>query len=766
MTDMVPKEETSVRNADQYRLYFGGMSYLILTVEGDDPATTENFSDAIANRLKNFPAVEYINYRQPVDFFLKRKWLYLDLEDIRKIGERVDRILSLEKKGVSLIFSDIMDFADPENRPDLSFPDIFEKYKKKPWVAPKYAADESGKLIVLRAKIRDSDANMESASALVNEIKGIESELKQTKAYQSISVGYSGSLQTAIEESDLIKKEMAIVSAVVTLILLLIILFYFRNLESALLIGLPLVGGVIWTGGLIYFLLGRLNLMTSFAGGILAGLGSDYGIYLLARYYSERKKGKDFQTACRLTFEKTGTATFGSMVTTVGAFAALLFSHFIVFFEFGLMGVIGVVLNYIAMMTIIPSLLVLLGHPRKRITKVHIQGEQSRLFTIKSGFFTKRPLLVIMIAGFFMILTAFSLPTGARIHYEEDMLSNKGLPSNRLYEKMSRVKGGPLSPTILLTKGLEESEKTVEVLDRLVREDTHHQLVFDNVIGISSSIPKQTEEKRAILSAIIPKVRQIRWLPSEDKNNFISSLEESIRSEPVTPFNLPVEVRRLFISPFDSNIFAVYLFPSMDRLSSETLRYYHESILNIKKQTGLPFTEVDGTFVNDDMIRLIEGEAPKGMILICVFLLLVLYALNRSVKRAFITLGNLLGSLIILSGLLWLTRTPLNLMNIATIPIILGTGIDSFVHFAQRYDESRDMGIALREKIPAILFSNLTTIVGFAGLFLVSNPGIRSVGEVAVLGLALITFVCVVIFPRSLSLESSPENLPIENPCP
>lgn len=753
MAAMAPKQEESVQNAEKYKLYFGGMSYLIMTVEDKDSQIAEHFADTIADRIQRLAAVEYIDYRRPVGFFLKRKWLYLDLEDLHKIKDRLDSIATLEKKGISLVFSDIMDFADPENRPDLSFQDIFEKYQKKPWVASKYASDESGRLISLRVKVRDTYANVDEARKLVDKIKTIESTIKQSGNYHDVVVGYSGSLETAIEESDQIKREMAVVSAVVALALVLIILFYFKNFESIFLVGIPLLSGVIWTGGLIYLMLGRLNLMTSFAGGILAGLGSDYGIYLLTRYYIERKNGKDFETACRLAFENTGTATYASMVTTVGAFGALLFSHFIVFFEFGLLGVLGVVLNYVAMMMVLPSLLILFKHHEKKMIRCFVQ-RGGTFFSAKNKLFTQKPARVIVISGLLIGLAALSLPSGSRIHFEEDMLVNKNLPGNRLYEKLSQVKGGPLSPTLLLTRGVAESDTTVDVLDRLIRQDTSHKLVFDNVVGLSTFVPQQVAKKKNILRQFIPKVHRLRWLPSQEKENFVSSLQESIRSGLITEENLPIEVIRNFKSPYEKDIYAVYLFPSIDRLSSEALRLYHQAIVKLKKQTGLHFIPVDGTFVFDDIIQLIEREAPKGMILIWVFLGLVLYTLSRSLRRTIITLGNLLGSLILLSGMLWFTHIPLNLMNIATIPIILGTGIDSFIHFAQRYDESQNMNLALREKIPAILFSNLTTIVGFAGLILVSNPGLRSVGLVAVLGLLLVTLVCVVIFPRCLILES------------
>jgi len=753
MTALAPKTSDGVKADNEYKRLFGGSNYLIVTVEDRSAAVAERFADLLSSRADQLSEIDYVDYRRPVEYFRKRQWLYLDLEDLVEIQHRVERTAALEKKGVSAVFTDLMDFADEEDRPNLNFDDIIQKYKERPWALKKFDTDEGGNLIVLRMKVKEEASNVDAARRLVGKIKNIVTEIKRGPAdFGAVDVGYTGTLQTTIEESDQIKREMAIVMAAVTAVLVLIIFVYFRRAEAILLIGLPLAAGVVWTGGLIFLLLGHLNLMTSFAGGILAGLGSDYGIYLLTRYYLERSAGKDFQTSCQLAFEKTGTATYASMITTVGTFAALLFSRFGVFFEFGLLGGIGVVLNYFSMVIVLPALLVMLDRMKHRREK-KIEFNRGDFSPFQQGFFIKKPVWVITAAVLVIGLAAMTIPSGSRIHFEEDMLVNKKLPANELYKKMATVKSAPLSPTILIVPGEKEMEKTINVLDRLIREDKTHSLVFDHVVGISTFNPVQASEKRSVLEQIARGVRGLRWLPQKEKGNWISSLEDSRRAEAVSRQTLPKEVRRVFESPFQKDVFAVYLFPAFDRLSSEVLRRYHDEIRNLMKTSEFHFTATDGTFVYDDIVRLIEKEAPRGMILICLFLALVSYVLSRSVVRTLITLGNLLAALVLLSGGLWLAKIPLNVMNIAAIPVILGTGIDSFIHFAQRCDESGEMKIALKEKIPAIVFSNFTTIVGFAGFLLVSNPGLRSVGWVAVSGLFLVTLLCVFIFPRCLVLE-------------
>ncbi len=757
LTALAPKNSESVKGDHAFKNAFGSSNYLLVTVEGTDPESVARFADALSDKAERLSEIDYVDYKRPVDYFKKKQWLYLDLKDLQEIRHRVERTASLEKKGVSLAFRDLMDFSDEEDRPDLNFDDIIQKYRSSPWALKKFDTDEAGNLILLRMKVKNEVANVDGARKLVGEMKGIVSKLKEgSDDYRAIEVGYAGSLETMIEESDQIKHEMALVSAAVLGVLVLLVFLYFKKAEAVLLVGFPMVAGVIWAGGIIYLLLGHLNLMSSFAGGILAGLGSDYGIYLLTRYYIERSSGKDFQIACQLAFEKTGTATYASMITTLGAFVALLFSRFGVFFEFGLLGAIGVVLNYVAMVVVLPSMLVMLERRRQRTgRKENVEFSRGEFSAFQQRIFTKRPVFVTVAVVALVALAGMALPSGSRIHFEQDMMVNKKLPVNELYKKMEKVKGSPLSPTGLLVSGKEEMEKAVQVLDRLVREDSSHQLVFDNVIGVSAFVPNHVSEKQPILAETAREVRGLRWLPQKEKEDLASSLEDSAHAEPVSLETLPQEVKRVFVSPYQKGIFAIFLFPAFDRLTSESLHRYHDGIRHLIEATGFHFTASDVTFVYDDIVRLIEREAPRGMILICLFLAGVSYVLSRSVVRTLITMGNLLAGLVLLSGCLWLAGIPLNVMNIAAIPVILGTGIDSFIHFAQRYDESGEMRVALKEKIPAIIFSNLTTIIGFAGFLLVSNPGIRSVGWVAVLGLILVTLLSTLVFPRCLILEGA-----------
>ncbi len=103
---------------------------------------------------------------------------------------------------------------------------------------------------------------------------------------------------------------------------------------------------------------------------------------------------------------------------------------------------------------------------------------------------------------------------------------------------------------------------------------------------------------------------------------------------------------------------------------------------------------------------------------------------------------------------MWIFGIQLNVMNITMIPIVLGTGIDCFIHYSHRFDEERDINEIIRRDVPAIFVSSLTSIIGFGGLALCSTVGMRSVGWISMLGLSIVTLVCVLVFSRLLMIEN------------
>ncbi|MFO1463715.1 MAG: MMPL family transporter [bacterium] len=771
---LLPQNTESVQNLHKLEAAFGSYGYVVLTVEAPDPDLAEAFAEALAQALPALPKVDYVDYKQPVEFFKQRQWFFLEREDLQEIERRIDRSLQLQAKGVSPVFNELMDFADEENRPDLTFADIRKKYEDKlnGEVQKFNSGSDSDPFQILWVKPKQSSKDIDYNRALLAEIRKTVQGLKGEGRFASVQVGYTGEYQNTIEQVDHAKREIGWISALVTFLLLLTVVLYFRRFSAALLIGFPLMLSVLWTMALVYLWLGHLNMMTGFGAAILTGLGSDYGIFLLTRYYQERGSDRDFQKSCGLAFGNTGRATFGSMVTTVAAFGALLFSNFRVFVELGIVGALGLVMNYLAMMLIVPSLLSLAHdwrghrwfqwfHGLDRLPNWRPFGSGNwlvRLFTPNGAW------LGTAVALALTLISAFSLPAQTRIYLEDGQMDVQELPANQLNERVSRASYGTVKPGVLLVHSREEEEKLLNYLNAQIQKGDPG-LVFHKALGLSSLVPTEQEAKRAELARIRAKLAQARLVNKDKKAQILESLEDSLVSPAITRDELPSEVKRLFKAKNGTETYAVLVYQSQPRTSSESIERYHRGIQQVRKDSGIAFDPVDTVFVQWDLIQLIEKEAPRGMGLIMLFFAGFLFLTIRPAKRAATIFLNLLGSLVLLSGAMWLCKLHLNVMNIAMIPIVLGTGIDCFIHYSHRFDEERDLSEIVRRDVPAIFISSLTSIIGFGGLAFASSQGLRSIGWISILGLSIVTLVCVLVFPRLLLLESAPRasGLPLKD---
>lgn len=758
LLSLLPQQSETVVALKEQGKFFGGTSFVVLGIESDDALKSRQFADAFAEKISQQSYVLYTDYKRPVQYFKDRQWFYLELEDLNEMERRIDQSLRLESEGASATFSDLMDFADEEDRPDLTFADIQKKYETRAGVQVKAEiSGDDGKFIVIKVKPKDSGFNLSDNHAVMNRVRQVEGEVRRSTGLWDVKVGYTGGYQSSLEEQELVSRQIGFVSAVVTFLLFLILFLYFKRLSAVFFIIFPLSLGVLWTGGLVYLILGHLTIITSFGAAILAGLGSDYGIYLLTRYYHEKELGHDFETSCEQTFSNTGQATFASMLTTVVTFIALLFSSFGVFVEFGVVGALGLIINYLSMMLIVPALLTLFQPLEKKVLasrwdSLGLRGRFQFSFWEKiTPFFNPRYAgLGLVFTVILCAVSSLSLPQERKIHFEDGQMDTGDLPANQMYSKVAKVSKDDLSPTLLLVRGQEQEEKVLRAVQDQIKNVAEEDRVYGRVLGVSSFVPEVQDEKREVLQRMKEKFSKLTKVNKNKKEEFIQSVSTTLGSDGIQKAALPTEVVRVFQSLTDPEMYSIYLYPSILRVSSEGMKKYAQGIQDLKKQVGTDFKAADGNFIANDTISIIETEAPKGFILLMIFFAAVLCFIVKPFGRALAIFIHLMASLILLSGAMWLFGMKLNVMNIVMIPVILGTGIDCFVHFSHRFDECLNMPDTLQTEIPAMLISSLTSIVGFGGLILTPSRGLQSIGWIALIGLSIVTLMCAWVFPRWL----------------
>ncbi len=123
-----------------------------------------------------------------------------------------------------------------------------------------------------------------------------------------------------------------------------------------------------WSGGIMYYTGLEYTPMTATLGALILGVGSEYAILMMERYFEEKDKGASPEEAMHVASIKMGKAIVSSGLTTVFGFAALIASPFSMTSNFGFITVIDVTLALFATFVVFPPVLVLLDKHREQRT--------------------------------------------------------------------------------------------------------------------------------------------------------------------------------------------------------------------------------------------------------------------------------------------------------------------------------------------------------------------------------------------------------------
>jgi hydrophobe/amphiphile efflux-3 (HAE3) family protein len=138
----------------------------------------------------------------------------------------------------------------------------------------------------------------------------------------------------------------------------LMILFKFRIIR-ALMATLPIALILGWSSGVMYLLDIKYTPTTSTLSALIIGIGVEFTILLMMRYYEERSKDEEPFIAMVTAMTKIGRAIVASGLTVIGGFGALLIARdFPILVDFGVVTMINVAFALISTLFVLPPLIV------------------------------------------------------------------------------------------------------------------------------------------------------------------------------------------------------------------------------------------------------------------------------------------------------------------------------------------------------------------------------------------------------------------------
>ena len=201
---------------------------------------------------------------------------------------------------------------------------------------------------------------------------------------------------------------------------------------------------------------------TTFLFTIMLGVGTDYAIFLMARYREERVEGRDKAQAIQTSITWSGESIATSATTVIIAFGAMTLTSFTLLRSIGVGLGFGVLIALLVSLTLIPSLILIAGdrifwptsgkrfegyaaRARKRRT------ERPGYFRRAASFSVKRPVLVLGLALIISIPAIYVSLTGSTSY---DFAA--GLPAAESVKGITALEqsfgAGQIGPTQILVQ--------------------------------------------------------------------------------------------------------------------------------------------------------------------------------------------------------------------------------------------------------------------------------------------------------------------------
>ena len=153
-----------------------------------------------------------------------------------------------------------------------------------------------------------------------------------------------------------------------------------------------------------------------------------------------------------------------------------------------------------------------------------------------------------------------------------------------------------------------------------------------------------------------------------------------------------------------------------------------------------------------------RGSALAAAITLAMNLLLITLFVRKMPYILYAMLPVCLG-FILTPSLMGLLNAPFNFINIGTMALIFGVGVDYGVYVMQAYlrEETRSVRNALHLSGKNVMICAATTIAGCGSLIFASFAGIASIGLVLTIGSVCCSLITLILLPSLLCMREKKE---------
>ena len=245
----------------------------------------------------------------------------------------------------------------PENAATAAV--LRNKILADPWYAGRLVSRD-GRSTIIHVTLANADSLEEALATL----KRVRSFIDRDRG--GFTVHYAGSMVMDEQIDRCLGSDIAVLFPVVLIAIVAVLYLSFRSARGVVLPLVTVITSVIWTLGFMVLLGRPLSLVNNVMPVLLIGVGSAYGLHIVARFQEGISRGLDRREAVGAAVGSTGFSVWMAAITTVVGFGSLALSKMRMIFDFGVFSALGVALAFVISITVIPAVLILMPLPGAR----------------------------------------------------------------------------------------------------------------------------------------------------------------------------------------------------------------------------------------------------------------------------------------------------------------------------------------------------------------------------------------------------------------
>ena len=554
-----------------------------------------------------------------------------------------------------------------------------------------------------------------------------------------------------LKEVDEVANDSIFSFAISLVLIIFLTIFFFRSVKGPILVVSSVLYACLPTLAFTALFYGKLNPFTVFVASIILGIGIDYSIHILGTSQKLMHKYATLEEVLEAAQRKMLKPFILASFTTIAAFLTLLAAHFRGFYEFGVVASSGVLFSMLTSVLFLPVLVKCMGGIPKAPDNTLLPKSWDEAKILR--FFK-----YVAFAGF--ALGAVSLWFAQDVDFEHNLRNlrrvstNTKVASNKISTKVTRATGKAVTSTPAAVMGSkpEQLDKLYDTL--MVRLHVEHDSTLGSFLTLKSFVPPEDSQKQRL--EVIEEIRDLAEArvfdraEGEDSVNVanlrkLSSVEETFSAEDVPSWTL--DLLREKDGSYGKIGFIYGDFPSWDAKALHRFqeRYGHWNF------DGEELRTFSSQFILSDVIDSVKKDSFR---LALVIILVIFGTLVISFRKPKLFLAGCIsfgmGTLLTLGLLGFLTDMfefgKISIYNVIVIPMALGIGIDATIHMITSW--MSDKNLTLRQLMDTtgrnVMASSTTTIAGFVGFLFTTHRGLKGIGDLACISIAMFLITSIV----------------------